>query len=401
MSSRRLRSGLGLGLLLIFLMSGCVTVRFVERGEHYEQGGQEELALATYKQVLEADPHNTRALDGYARVCERMLERWRQQIQVALERADYTRALELATHARQSLPEHPPAADLERKVRQQVLGLEVQRAERGDYAGALKIANQIAAFELRDNVQAHARLLRLQQRWAASLDVQSARALDQGHLALAALYTLKAESLVASPERAQRAHQLLEALTARYAARVYIEGTPALPMPALIPGLCVQQTRDQASLELSYSRAVSSCQELDQGQRRCELLWTSTLKTTERAKQPTILSRTLTVYEPSSQPHQPEPVEAERAALLGALQQAVSMALVVHQGELLSGALIEAQRAGLEGVEALAAAALFGPLSEAERAELSTRAGLEGASLILRHGLQDRWRSLRCKAPVQ
>jgi len=312
MSSGRLRSGLGLVLLLIFALSGCVTVRFLERGEHYEQGGQEELALATYKQVLEADPHNERALDGYARVCDRMLERWRQQVQIALERADYARALELAEHARQSLPEHPPAAALARKVRAQVLGLEAQRVEQGDYAGALKIASQIAAFELRDDVQAHARILLLEQRWAASLDVQSLSALSQGHLALAALYALKAESLEASPQRAQRAHQLLEALTARYAARVSIEGAPQLPMPGLIPGLCLQRAHELATLRLSYSLKRSSCQELKPGQRRCELLWTSTLETAERAEQPTILSRTLTIYEPSPQP---QPSEAERAAL--------------------------------------------------------------------------------------
>lgn len=399
--SGRLCSSLGLILLCLCLMSGCVTVRFVERGERYEQGGQEELALATYKQVLEADPHNTRALDGYARVCERMLERWRQQIEIARDRADYARALELAAHARQSLPEHPPAAALERKVRAQVLGLEAQRAERGDYAGALKIANQIAAFELRDNVQAHARVLLLQQRWAASLDVQSDRALIQGHLALAALYALKAESLEASPQRAQRAHQRLEALTARYAARVSIEGTPALTMPGLIPGLCLQQARAEATLRLRYTRVVSSCQAQEQGQRRCELLWTSTLSTMERVKQPTILSRTLTIYEPSPAPQQREPSPQELAALMGALHQAVNMALVVHQGELLSGALVKAQGAGLEGVEALAAAALFGPLSQAEREQLASRAGLEGASIILRHGLQDRWSSVGCKASIQ
>lgn len=400
--SGRLRSSLGISLLSICLLSGCVTVRFVERGERYEQGGQEELALATYKQVLEADPHNTRALDGYARVCERMLERWRQQIEIARDRADYARALELAAHARQSLPEHPPAAALERKIRAQVLGLEAQRAARGDYAGALKIANQIAAFELRDNVQAHARVLLLQQRWAASLDVQSERALSQGHLALAALYALKAESLEASPQRALRAHQRLEALTARYAARVSIEGTPALTMPGLIPGLCLPQARAEATLHLRYTRAVRSCQAQGTEQRRCELLWTSTLSTMERAKQPTILSRTFTIYEPSPAPQEErEPSPQERAALIGALHQAVNMALVVHQGELLSGALIKAQGAGLEGVEALAAAALFGPLSEAEREQLASRAGLEGASLILRHGLQDRWSSVGCKASVQ
>ena len=403
MAPRGLIAALALGALGV-TGSGCVTWHVIERGARYEQQGHEDLALATYKQVLDVDPDNARARGGWSRVCERMLARWAQQVEVALERGQYTRALELAEHAQQSLPGYEPARALGARTLEHIQARQEDAIRDGDYALALEVAHHQAAFELRhDPSGATARLSALTARWATSLDAQASYAQQRGYLALGALYALKAESLVATGPRAAAARALVREAARRYAARVALDSPQAqLDGEAWTrhsPGLCLVHASPSSSSPSSSSPATTSLTRLSytlepercSPQDACQATLEATLTQPDaQAPQTVVTRRALWASSPQSL----------RESLWSALWSIASMEVGAQQIALIAYAQQRAE-AGLSQAEALAAAALLGPLTTAQAQELSQRTRLPQAAVTLRDGLRDRWELAWCEPSIQ
>lgn len=408
---------LSLSLALV-LLSGCITGRFLERGELYEEQGHEELALATYKQVLDADPSNTRALDGYERICARVLERAAPRVDAAMQRQDYADALVASFEARDAMPQCAAATQLHQKTTKTIQGLKRVALDQGDFARALKLTRQIATATSSYDSDALREVNAVASRWALALDRSAEHAQAQELLALSALYTLKALSLEPNNQREALAHQRLSRALGRDGALLEIELEHTASPPATInsvPGLCVitsdalsrhldesradlsYKTRHPFSTayKLSYTLSAPSCEPNDAG--RCQRLMVTTL-TQPLWRAPMLMRSRIALNA------QPEATPADQAQTLQAqltanLRHGAQLVMMAHQSQLLVDSMTQAQRAGESSVDALCAAALLGPLSPKESALLGVRTQIEDASMLLRQSLQQRWgSSIGCQA---